>query len=122
MSFVSARSRGSFSSASANAATHGCDTPWRGGNNSSYDRGRSHDSGRGPSPGGNHGGFNNSTRIAALQDLRLMLHGATIAPQCQVCLKVGHPANVCWCRFNKEFIPHNRMAAMACSSTGNDPN
>jgi hypothetical protein len=31
-------------------------------------------------------------------------------------------ASVCWYRYDEEYVPDNRMAAMASSSTGNDPN
>jgi hypothetical protein len=39
-----------------------------------------------------------------------------------VCWKVGHATNVCWYRFDEEFTPDPRVAAMASSSNSNNPN
>jgi hypothetical protein len=50
------------------------------------------------------------------------LHRRAEPPRCQVCLKVGHTTNICWYRFDEDFIPESRVAAMASSSNGANPN
>jgi hypothetical protein len=34
---------------------------------------------------------------------------------------IGHTANVCWYRYDEDYAPDNRVAAMT-SSSGTDPN
>jgi hypothetical protein len=120
---VDKQSGGSYSS--ANVASRGRDAPWspRGMPNSGRDRGRSRSNGRGSPTTPSHGGFNtnsssNSFRRTAPTDST----GGQNCPRCQVCLKVGHTANMCWYRFDEDFVPDSQVAAMASSSNGADPN
>jgi hypothetical protein len=116
-------SDGGFSShALANAASRGRGTPWRNGNNSSHGRGHFRGSGCGASPGGSCGGFNNSSPYRRGPAPSSAVTSGSSWPKCQVCLKVGHNANVSWYRYDEEYVPHNRVATMASTSTRNNPN
>jgi hypothetical protein len=120
---VDKQSGGSYSS--ANTSSRGRGAPWspRGMPNSGHDRGCSHGNGhRSPTPP-SRGGFNtnnsnNSFWCTAPTDST----GGPNRPRSQVCLKVGHTVNICWYRFDQDFIPDSRVAAMASSSNGADPN
>jgi hypothetical protein len=41
--------------------------------------------------------------------------GTNTCPQCQVCLKIGHTATMCWYHFNEEYVPEQRTAAAGTS-------
>jgi hypothetical protein len=43
-------------------------------------------------------------------------------PRCQVCLKKGHTANICWYMFDEKHVPDTRVAAATTTSTGAAPN
>jgi hypothetical protein len=106
---------------STNATTCGRGTSWRSANSSHGHGGRSRGSGRGPAPGGSCSG-SNSTSYHHAPGSSSTSPGGNNHPQCQVCLKISHTANVCWYRFDEEYVPDNSMVAMAFSSMGNDPN
>jgi hypothetical protein len=103
---------------SANTATRGRGGSWRGGS-PNRGRGRSRGNGRGsPSPS-SRGGYSNNRRSSGLPADQ---SGGQSRPRCQVCFKIGHTANICWYRFDEEFTPDDRVAAMASFSTVADPN
>lgn len=103
---------------SANAATRGRGGSWRGGS-PNRGRGRSRGNGRGsPSPS-SRGGYSNNRRSSGPPADQ---SGGQSRPRCQVCFKIGHTANICWYRFDEEFTPNDRVAAMASFSTVADPN
>jgi hypothetical protein len=105
---------------SANATARGHGTSQCGGPSTRRGHGRGHGPSRGFSSPQSRGGFSNNSnyRCPAPTDPS----GGQNRPRCQVCFKLGHTANVCWHRFDEEFVPDTRVAAMASSSTGNDPN
>jgi hypothetical protein len=101
---------------SANAAARGRGAPQRGGPGTGRGRGRG--PGRGFSSPQSCGSFsNNSNYRHPVPTDPSTRHER---PKCQVCYKLGHTANICWYRFDEEFVPDTHVAAMA--STGNDPN
>jgi hypothetical protein len=89
----------SSGSSSAMAATH-CHGSSSGHGYDGSDQGH----GRGQS---NHGGSSNN-------DFRTS-RGSATRPQCQVCLKIGHTTNNCWHRFEEDYVPNQRTAAVASS-------
>jgi hypothetical protein len=101
---------------SANAAARGRGAPQRGGPGTGRGRGRG--PGRGFSSPQSRGSFsNNSNYRHPVPTDPSTRHER---PKCQVCYKLGHTANICWYRFDEEFVPDTHVAAM--TSTGNDPN
>jgi hypothetical protein len=112
---------------SANAAFRGRGTPWnRAGNNSNArgrgrSRGGSGNGGRGPPSAGSRGGYTNSYHRRA-PGMLADAAGSQARPRCQVCLKLGHTANICWYRFDEDYIPEQSAATMAATSSGSDPN
>jgi hypothetical protein len=112
---------------SANAASRGRGNPWnRAGNNSNArgrgrSRGGSGNGGRGSPSGGSRGGYTNSNHRRAPGTLADAA-GSQARPCCQVCLKLGHTVNICWYRFDEDYIPEQNAAAMAATSSGTDPN
>jgi hypothetical protein len=42
-------------------------------------------------------------------------------PLCQVCLRPGHTANICWYRYEEEYVPDPKTVAAASTSHGTDP-
>jgi hypothetical protein len=114
------QSGGGYSSySSANSATCGRGAPWSRGGPTRCGRDRGHAPRCGSGPGSSRGGYNKNAHRPALSTDS---SGGSSKPRCQVCMKPGHTANICWYRFDEEFIPDNRLATMVSSSRGNDPN
>jgi hypothetical protein len=108
---------------SANVATRGCGTPWSHGgyNNTAHGHGRARGNGRDAPSGNQRGGFTNNFHHRGGGSSSTGMGGQQ-RPQCQVCLKVGHTANVCCYRFDGDYVLDNRLVVMACPSTIIDPN
>jgi hypothetical protein len=62
--------------------------------------------------GGRGGGgySNNQLRAPGISS-----YGGQSRPRCQACMKIGHIMATCWYRFDEDFVPDNRMAAMTSS-------
>jgi hypothetical protein len=61
-----------------------------------------------------------ATDTCLLQEVHVAA-STTPTPTTKICLKVGHIAVVCWYRYDEDFAPDNRVAAMP-STSGVDPN
>jgi hypothetical protein len=64
------------------------------------------------------GGYNNNNDKWGPSDD----NGGQNRPRCQVCLRVGHTANMCWYHFDEDYVPDQRVANMAFGSTSTNPN
>jgi hypothetical protein len=105
--------------ANAAACGHGSPYPQRGSSGLGRGRGRSCDTGRG-APSSSHDGFNNNANYRC--PMPTDQTDSQAHPKWQVCLKLGHTANICWYRFDEDFVPHTHVVAMASTSSGNDLN
>jgi hypothetical protein len=68
--------------------------------------------GRGTSHPPHFGNNNNSKSGSCSTDIR---------PHCKVRLRLGHTTNICWYRFDEEYLPEPKSAAAASTSHRNDP-
>jgi hypothetical protein len=68
--------------------------------------------GRGTSHPPHSGNNNNSKSGSCSTDIR---------PHCKVRLRLGHTTNICWYRFDEEYLPEPKSAAAASTSHRNDP-
>jgi hypothetical protein len=103
-----------YGRSSINSASRGCGTSrGRGGGGrsrgGSFGRGRGHPSGPPRQQHGTPNGVNSNTR------------GLDSRHRCQVCKKKGHEADICWYRFDEEFVPDEKYAG-ATTSYGVDTN
>jgi hypothetical protein len=105
---------------SANATARGHGAPQRCGPGAGRGCGRGRGPGRGFSSPQSHGGFSNNSNY--WHPTSTNPSTGHERPKCQVCYKLGHTANICWYRCDEEFVPDTRVAAMASTSIGNDPN
>jgi hypothetical protein len=114
--------RGYSSHSSANTAMrgHGGSFGRSGSNNTGYGRGRSCGSGQGTGPFPSRGGYTNTNVLHPTTSSDSS--GGQTQPKCQVCWKIRHTTNVCWYRFNDEFIPDPHFAGGASSSGNANPN
>jgi hypothetical protein len=110
----------SHSSANAAMQGHGGSFGRSGSNNTGYGRGPSCGSGQGTGPFPSRGGYTNTN--VRHPTISSDSSGGQTQPKCQVCWKIGHTANVCWYRFNDEFIPGPHFAGGASSSGNANPN
>jgi hypothetical protein len=115
------QSGGSYTFASANAASRGHGSSWCGTSSGSWGHGRSCGTGRGSPSSGSRSGYTNNSNYRRNPGSSPGASGGPSCPQCQVCLKVGHTANVCWYRYDEDYIPENRVAATT-STSGTDLN
>jgi hypothetical protein len=49
-------------------------------------------------------------------------HGPDNRPRCQVCKIKGHTADICWYRFDEDFVPEEKYAGAMSTSYGVDTN
>ena len=49
-------------------------------------------------------------------------HGSDNRPRCQVCKIKGHTADICWYRFDEDFVPEEKYAGATSTSYGVDTN
>jgi hypothetical protein len=118
---VNKQSGGGYGSQfSANAAARGRGAPQRGGPGTRRGHGRGRGPGRGFSSPQSRGSFPNNSNYWCHAPIDPSTGHER--PKCQVCYKLGHTSNICWYRFDEEFVPDTRVAAMASTSIGNDPN
>jgi hypothetical protein len=107
---------GNFSGSSANAASR----RGRGGQSFSTGRARQRHGGR-TAPAqrlaqrGGRGGHHVNSTPRPGNNSRAN-NNSSDPPQCQVCLKTGHTADRCWHRYDENYVPDVRQAAVATSS------
>jgi hypothetical protein len=98
---------GSQISANATACGRVSSHPRRGGSGLGRGHGQSRGTGHGV-PSSSHGSFNNNANYRRPTPTDQV--GGQARPKCQVYLKLGHTASVCWYRFDEEFVPDTRVA------------
>jgi hypothetical protein len=82
-------------------------------NSSSCGRGMSRGRSGGPSRGRGRG----RSRGASCGDFTNTQTSTNSHPQCQVCLKIGHTAAMCWYRFDEDYVPEPRTATTMTTVT-----
>jgi hypothetical protein len=108
------RQSGASYHSSVNAASRGRGSSSNRGANKWRGRGRppSRDQSSVMSRGGSSGGSNRRSSADS--------SGGQSRPHCQICFKIGHTANICWYRFDEDFVPDQRLAASATTFQASD--
>jgi hypothetical protein len=72
--------------------------------------------------GRGHGGCSSSNTNNSRSSGQHSVNSSANRPHCQVCLRSGHMANICWYMFNEEYIPDQKTIAAASTMHSTDPN
>jgi hypothetical protein len=118
---VDKQSSGHYTNTHANAASRGRGGPWTRGGSNTVGCGRGCGNGRGPGRGSltsaNHGSYSNSNYYRGSSSF-----DGQNRPRCQVYFKPGHTTNICWYRFDEDYVPDGRLIGAASSSIAADLN
>jgi hypothetical protein len=60
--------------------------------------------------------------VVVLVEAADVTHPVNKRPTCQVCKKKGHTANLCWHRYDEEYVPEERVTIAATGGQGHDGN